>query len=325
MTKGAGDGAGTVSKGARPRRAGLVLVVTSALALYGCTLSDEGTGDASDAGTGAFDPTNEGLGEGVDAERPGRRDGGSRGDASTGALEPEADADVQALDGEEPSELGPDASPGSDAGPPDMTPVAPPPRPDLGRGDGKDVITLGDSWMLGYDATGIQPSLLRMSKQGYRPYAFPGTRVLSNEIARQYARAKAENPNIETVVMTGGGTDLVGVGAPNDCETGGPACKLQIDRVLQRLATLWDEMATDGVSDVIYVGYSRGDHDEGVNYGTERGRPLCAAARLRCHWLDSDTVINRELRADRSHPTPDGYEKLARAVAELMEREGMRR
>ena len=54
--------------------------------------------------------------------------------------------------------------------------------------------------------------------------------------------------------------------------------------------------------------------------------PACAAvpAPLRCHFVDSDPVIMMQL-LDGVHPTPDGCQKLGKAVFDLMTKEGMRR
>src|SRR5207342_408824 len=83
------------------------------------------------------------------------------------------------------------------------------PPEDRGRGDGKDVITIGDSWM-SYEATqGIQQSLTKVSGHSYRSYGVGGAQLLNGEIPRQYAVARRANPEIKTVIMTGGGNDLL--------------------------------------------------------------------------------------------------------------------
>lgn len=50
----------------------------------------------------------------------------------------------------------------------------------------------------------------------------------------------------------------------------------------------------------------------------------CAEAPLHCHFLDGDTVINRQL-ADGIHPTAAGYTALGAAVYKIMQEDGMRR
>lgn len=200
------------------------------------------------------------------------------------------------------------------------------PREDLGKGDGSDVITIGDSWM-NLGATGIQQSLVRLSMQPYRTYGLAATRLLDEVIPRQYASAKRENPDIKTVVMTGGGNDILLTGAGADRSTAGPATRGQIDMIADRLVMLWDEMGADGVKDVVYIEYSRGGGSEAaVNYATEKIKPLCDEfTATRCHWVDADDHLMMMLSLDGIHPTGDGCDKIATGVIAMMEKEGMRR
>jgi len=200
------------------------------------------------------------------------------------------------------------------------------PREDLGKGDGSDVIAIGDSWM-NLGTTGIQQSLVRLSMQDYRTYGFPGVRLLDEVIPNQYATAKRENPDIKTVVMTGGGNDILLTGAGADRSTAGPATRGQIDMIADRLVMLWDEMGADGVKDVVYIEYSRGGGSEAaVNYATEKIKPLCDGAEAtRCHWVDADDFLMKMLSADGIHPTGAGCDKIATGIIALMEKEGIRR
>jgi hypothetical protein len=189
------------------------------------------------------------------------------------------------------------------------------PREDLGKGDGSDVIAIGDSWM-NLGATGIQQSLVRLSMQPYRTYGVPGTRLLDEVIPSQYTSAKRANPDIKTVVMTGGGNDILLTGAGVDRSTAGPATMGQIDMIGVRLVELWNEMGADGVQDVVYIEYSRGGGSEAaVNYATEALKPLCDNHEaVRCHWVDSDDFLMKMLSADGIHPTGDGCNKIATGV-----------
>jgi hypothetical protein len=191
-------------------------------------------------------------------------------------------------------------------------------RMDLGKGDGKDVIAIGDSWMslLG---TGIQQSLVKASGQPYRTYGVPATKLLDEVIPRQYASAKRADPDIKTVVMTGGGNDiLLGGGLEGAMSV--------IDKVGVRLDALWTEMGKDGVQDVIYIEYSEGgSNGPNVRYGIEKVGPICKNHKaLRCHFMLSDPIIMMTLR-DGIHPTDAGYDKLGKAAFDLMVAEGMRR
>lgn len=206
-----------------------------------------------------------------------------------------------------------------------------PPRMDLGKGTGKDVITIGDSWML-LIFTGIQESLVTASGgQPYRRYAFPGTRMLSGEIPDQYATAKREDPVIKTVVMTGGGNDIIQDSAiQSDCTTGGDLCKAQLEKIGKSLSDLWAQMSKDGVQDVIQVNYSSsaGDPIKDREANTKALVDSCAAVPppLRCHVLNTDALITKsDLRSDGIHPTDEGYDRIGKAVFDLMVKEGMRR
>ena len=194
---------------------------------------------------------------------------------------------------------------------------------DLGKGDGSDVITIGDSWMNYFvNGGGIERGLLEASGQKYRTYGVAGTKLLDEVIPNQYESAKRENPKIKTVVMTAGGNDiLLGTNPVADP-------KAVIDMEPARLEKLWNEMAADGVEDVIYIEYSQGgsaDDAANVQYGIEKVGPACTnLTSLRCHYMLSDPIIMKML-IDGIHPTMDGCTKLGKAAFDLMVSEGMRR
>jgi lysophospholipase L1-like esterase len=200
------------------------------------------------------------------------------------------------------------------------------PRPDLGEGDGKDVITIGDSWMsLGLN--GIQQSLLKASDQPYRTYGVAGTQLLNGQIPGQYASAKRADPDIKTVVMTGGGNDVLLTGLSQDCANGGERCTAQLIKIGEGLAALWKQMSADGVQDVVHVLYSS---DAGAGVKTDAGagiKKLCDSVPppLRCHLLPTDDLVNGSLRADGVHPSNAAYDRIGKAVYDLMVAKGMRR
>jgi hypothetical protein len=219
---------------------------------------------------------------------------------------------------------------------------------DLGKGDGHDVVAIGDSWMKLTDTAGIQQSLNAASGQTYRTYGIPGTCILPGHcllggtlIPDQYTQAKAENAEIKTVVMTAGGNDIlqdfnVSASCGDESFDAQPACKNRVDEIAVRLQELWAEMSKDGVRDVIIVGYTRkaklflsgASLTKVSEYTASKIPPLCEAvpAPLRCHALDADMVVpDLALRSDNIHPDDASYVKLGQAVFELMEEKGMRR
>jgi lysophospholipase L1-like esterase len=179
--------------------------------------------------------------------------------------------------------------------------------------------------------TGIQESLTRASGQPYRKYARPGTRLLDGVIPGQYASAKRADAEIKTVVMTGGGNDIIQNSTlKTDCMQGGAMCDAQVQKIRDALRDLWKQMSTDGVQDVIHVMYSVSAGSGVKNRAThnEKMAEVCAAvpAPLRCHLLDTDNLIGpNDMRSDGIHPTDPGYDKIGKAVFELMQKDGMRR
>ena len=193
-------------------------------------------------------------------------------------------------------------------------------REDLGQGDGQDVITIGDSWM-NFILTGIEQSLARASGRPYRNFAVPGTLMLNEQIPGQYATAKGADADIKTVVMTGGGNDILA----SPCT--GAACEPIVDDVSERLTALQAEMAADGVQDVIIIGYTY-PSDEGkhrsLEYSIELSNAMCVKTAMpRCHFIDS-TMLDITLQ-DGIHPNAAGYDLIGQTVWELMQAEGMRR
>lgn len=208
---------------------------------------------------------------------------------------------------------------------------------DRGMGDGSDVITIGDSWM-SLGSEGIQFSVETASGRSYRKYGVGGTRLLDGVIPMQYAKAKSENPDIKTVLMTGGGNDILqDIGVHLQCVDsafdGSDTCKKRIDEVADRLATLWAEMAEDGVQDVVIIGYTRkagliGPLSKSANYSATKIQPLCEMVPepLRCHVFDPDEhVPNLTLRVDGIHPNTASYDAIGEALWEQMQEWGVRR
>ena len=198
-------------------------------------------------------------------------------------------------------------------------------RADLGAGDGSDVITIGDSWMAPF----IQPGILTASGQPYRTYGVPGTRLLNEAIPGQYTAAKTENPNIKTAIMTAGGNDIIQVpGLRADCDARGAMCTEVVTNILNRLSGLWDEMAADGVRDVIYIQYAT-PAGENIDFALPNGdgvTPRCADVpdTLRCHQLPTLDIVMGDI-PDGIHPSTAAAGRIGQAVYDMMVQRGMRR
>ncbi|MEY4508404.1 MAG: hypothetical protein RLZZ450_526 [Pseudomonadota bacterium] len=241
-------------------------------------------------------------------------------DAGTGTSNPPAlDASVSVPD-PDVDVSGDAATPAGDGGfvPPWMT------RADLGKGDGKDVVTIGDSWMSGpVGGAGIQAGLDRAGTK-YRHYAVTATTLLSGQIPGQYDDAKRANPKISTVIMTGGGNDVMFTGGA--CSTP-EACAEFSGKITAALNTLWTKMADDGVKDVIYVAYSENAGSTPVeNRGASKAvAQICYSGRISCHTVATTDIIAKSDLADGIHPGTAGNNRIAMRVLAMMEERKMRR
>jgi lysophospholipase L1-like esterase len=216
-------------------------------------------------------------------------------------------------------------------------------RVDRGKGDGRDVVTIGDSYMQLSAGTAVEPALERAADNAYRNYAQQGTRLIggTNPIPGQYARAVAEDPKIVTVVMTGGGNDILQEAMLRpECSQMTPSqrCLDALPPLLDALATLWDKMSKDGVQDVFFLTYPRAPAGATLAGGLRNLAPVlnpmlqskCDAvpSPLRCHLLIGDDAFKTtpfELRTDGIHPTDAGYAVLGEFVFDAMVAAGARR
>jgi hypothetical protein len=211
---------------------------------------------------------------------------------------------------------------------------------DLGKGDGHDVILLGDSYMsntLQFEGTGggIVPSLLAVSGQRYRNYAVQGTMLLMDNsygpaIPTQWDDAKRANPDIKTVVMTGGGNDIIqSTSLKASCMMGGADCKDLLMKVNARLDQLWTQMAESGVQDIIRVKYAT---DSGTVADSllkdptlATVPPICTTGKVRCHAVETTDLVMGQRAADGIHPLAGANDRMAKAIFDLMAQEGIRR
>jgi hypothetical protein len=222
---------------------------------------------------------------------------------------------------------------GSDGAPAEM------PHADLGKGTGTDVILLGDSWMsntLQVEGTGggIAPALIAVAGVPYRNYAVQGVMMLMADtfgpaIPTQYPAAKAANPDIKTVVMTGGGNDIIqNPTLQSDCQMGGAMCKQTLDQIGQALNTLWTQMAADGVQDIVFINYADNVGSTAQSLRGDGGVPtpsICFSGKVRCHEVDTTAAVMSQIAADGIHPLQAANQRIATQVYALMTQEGMRR
>ena len=204
-------------------------------------------------------------------------------------------------------------------------------RPDQGKGDGTDVIMIGDSWML-LGATGISLSLQNSANGGnpaYTNYAVPGTQLLNGQIPSQYTSAKAAKSSIKTVVMTAGGNDVLLTGLSADCAAGGATCQMTLNSIAMSLGQLWNQMGMDGVTDVVHILYSSaaggGLKDPAANEALIQTYCDAVPQPMHCHLLNTDMLVGSDLMADGIHPSAAACDRVAQAVTDMMQMYGMRR
>jgi hypothetical protein len=292
----------------------------------------DGTGQLAGTGGNAVmmqAPMASGTGGSASAGNP-----GTGGTMSSGAAHPGTGPTGMGSGGKDASGEAKDAAiadsadgattpPDQDSGP---TPAM---HEDLGMGDGRDVVLLGDSWMsntLQIEGTGggIAPALNQVSGQPYTNYDVQGVMLLMADafgpaIPTQYESAKQFQPGIKTVVMTGGGNDVIqNPTLQASCMMNGPECKL------------WSEMSDDGVQDVIYVRYSKAASSSSSDMADAGPPPappqICLTGPIRCHSVDTtDLVAATDLAGDGIHPLATANQSIAQRVFDLMTKEGMRR
>jgi hypothetical protein len=211
---------------------------------------------------------------------------------------------------------------------------------DLGKGDGSDVVLIGDSWMsntLQIEGTGggVGPSLVAVAMQKYANYGVQGTMLLMADtfgpaIPTQYEQAKQLRQGIKTIVMTGGGNDVIqNPSLSQACMVGGDQCKQLLIQIGQTLDTLWTEMANDGVQDVIYIRYTDNTGTLDPSLQGDKGVPtpsICLTGKIWCHSIETtDIVAATDLAADGIHPLAPANDRIAQRVWDTMVQNGCRR
>jgi lysophospholipase L1-like esterase len=308
-----------------------ITVGLSGLAVFvavGCSSAKDSDEDTSPVGQGNAGMTGGGSGAGAASPGGGGIGVGAAGTGAAGMIGPAgtgspAGAGAAGMSGEGMGGAGMGAAgmggeggmAGGEAGTGGQ-----PMHEDLGQGDGKDVITIGDSWM-NLIFTGIEQSLEAKSGRDYRNYAVPGTLVLNEQIPDQYDAAIAENPMVKTIVMTGGGNDILTSPCVDD------ECEPIVDDVVMRLGELMTQAGEDGVEDIILIGYTypadMGKHAS-LDYSIMLSKQTCTKdSKPRCHFLDS-TKLDITLQ-DGIHPNAAGYDLIGETVWALMQAEGVRR
>jgi lysophospholipase L1-like esterase len=193
--------------------------------------------------------------------------------------------------------------------------------------DRNDVVTLGDSI---FDLSGdIQRMLEEKAGQTFRDYTVSGAMLTGGPLRAvdlQYADANVFNSNIDTIVMNGGGNDILIPSAIGDfygCRTNDRRenitrrCRNLVNNVYVDLVNMLNAMDSNGVQNVVYLGYyelprSNADLKTVLEYGVERLADACSNTIANCDFVDTFGIIPANLVEDDDvHPTTEGSQVLA--------------
>ena len=201
--------------------------------------------------------------------------------------------------------------------------------------DNDQVVFLGDSiFALSGD---LQDYLESYAGESFRRYTLSGAELTGGAIAtaidKQYQIAKNDNGNIDTIVMDGGGNDILIPAIlfdPYNCKTDwwqwgrlSSKCKNYIDDIYVEGVNLLNAMNADGVDNIIYLGYYytkngllRLDSMEAaVNYCDMRLSQACANTTANCTFVDPRSSINdSDIIVDGIHPNSSGSRKMANLI-----------
>jgi len=218
------------------------------------------------------------------------------------------------------------------------------PRPDQGKGDGKDVVMIGDSWMSNTinltiilnTGGGISPALRSVSGQPYTNYAVQGVEILARNgygapVPTQWDDAVRANKMIKTVIMTAGGNDVIqSPSVEESCKTGGAECKVVLEKIGKALSQLWGKMAAAGVQDIIHIMYAKvagaGVKDGEANAASLKALCDAVPAPTRCHLFFTDAYVKAKSDlVDGIHPHARVNRLIATGVLDYMTKQGIRR
>ena len=206
-----------------------------------------------------------------------------------------------------------------------------------------EVVTLGDSiFALSGDEREVLHSL---SGETFRFYAVSGAMMagslldMAPDMLTQFAEAQGDDPNIETIIMDGGGNDILIPATafdPYNCKKNwwewrlSTSCKNLINDVYVDAVDTLNEMGNAGVDNLIFQGYYHLKNgligsttlNDAVDYGDLKLSQAVANATAINHrvFVDPRGHLNTssDIVFDGVHPSESGSEKLANLVwAEL--------
>jgi lysophospholipase L1-like esterase len=150
--------------------------------------------------------------------------------------------------------------------------------------------------------------------------------MANGQIPGQYTTAKQADPNINTVIMTGGGNDIL-LGNPV-CLTNPPpantVCVDAVNKAATAAETLLTQMQTDGVKYVVYYFYPDITISGGatnVDYAFPIVKAKCDkfTGALKCFFIDTrPPFVGQSWFSDGIHPNAAGQQAIATLVWNAM-------
>ena len=200
------------------------------------------------------------------------------------------------------------------------------------------VVNIGDSI---FALSGeIQNRLHALGGKTFRRYATSGAELkggdlIAPSVVNQFATARADNSAIQTVLMDGGGNDiLIPVltlfdlyNCKRDWWEGSlsSSCKNLINDIYVDGVNLLNEMRNRGVTKVLYLGYYYTKDSlisgnlsalrDAINYGDDKFRTACQNSLVSCTFIDPrSSIVNSDIIADGIHPATSGSHKIANLI-----------
>ncbi|MET0594660.1 MAG: SGNH/GDSL hydrolase family protein [Polyangiaceae bacterium] len=197
------------------------------------------------------------------------------------------------------------------------------------------VVWIGDSYpdagnggIQRYTEQSAQAAGVLAAGATYRRYYAGGTQMANGQIPGQYTTAKNADPNITTVIMTGGGNDIL-IGNATCLLSPPPANQSCVDTVNKAVAAteaLLTQMQTDGVKNVIYYFYPRTTlamSGANVDYAFPIVKAGCDkfTAPLKCTFIDTRPAFAGQMfiGPDGIHPNDGGQKAIGGLVWETMQ------
>lgn len=212
---------------------------------------------------------------------------------------------------------------------------------------GSTVLLIGDSYVdINNKAFGTELQRLARADGAlaegdkYSDRSVSGTQLvggfIGTPIPDQYKAENNSDGHVKTVVMDGGGNDVL-LGnrgcITNQAPPESQSCVDTIDRAMQAAKTLLEQMANDGVENVVYFFYPHlpggglgGDKalsNQTVDYAIPLVKQTCEEAPLNCVFVDTRGLFGEESSdfQDGIHPTVENIQKISAKVWDTMQNE----